>query len=177
MIICMYRRTAMKLEEFCTILNNSLSAVPSNEARLETAVKFVSKAFSVKPDEVAILLLDVESESLGFIWPPYLKEAGRVPLSAVNPLVARTAREKKGFMNNSFAVTPHASFFELFHAKGAHTLPIQKIMSAPLTREGLVRGVIQVSRKAEEIAAAGADFSRSELLALEKIASVIAAAL
>jgi len=164
----------MKLDEFCTLLHNSLTAVPSDEGRLETAVTFVSRAFSIKPDEVAIFRLDANSESLGFIWPQHLKDAGNIPLSAANPLVARTAREKKSFLNNSFAVTPHASFFELFHGKEKHSLPIQKIMSAPLTREGEVMGVIQVSRKAEDSARAGADFTRNELLALEKIASVIA---
>jgi hypothetical protein len=165
----------MKLDEFCTLLRNSLSAVPSEGERLETAVTFVSRAFSTKPHEVAIFRLDADSEFLGFIWPQHLRDAGTIPLSAASPLVARTAREKKGFLNNSFAVTPHASFFELFHGKESDTLPIQKIMSAPLTREGLVWGVIQVSRKAEDLAGAGADFSRNELLALEKIASVIAA--
>jgi hypothetical protein len=172
-----YRRKTMKLDEFCTILRNSLSAVPHNEGRLETAVSFVSRAFSVKPDEVAVFLLDMDSESLAFIWPTHLKDAGTVPLSAANPLVAQTARENKGFLNNTFAVTPHASFFELFRGKGTDTLPIQKIMSAPLTCNGTVRGVIQVSRKAADAACAGADFSRTELLALERIASVIGAAL
>jgi hypothetical protein len=163
----------MKLDDFCTILRKSISAVASPEDRLQTAVTFVSRAFSVKPDEVALFLLDVDSESLVFIWPTHLKDAGTVPLSAANPLVAQTAREKRGFLNNSFAVTPHASFFELFRGKGAVTLPIQKIMSAPLTCEGTVKGVIQVSRKAADAACAGADFSRNELLALERIASVV----
>jgi GAF domain-containing protein len=169
------RRNDMKLDEFCTRLHTSLSAVPSNKERLETAVTFISRAFSIKPDEVAVFLLDPTGESLHFIWPRHLRDAGAVPLSAGNPLVARTAREKKGFLNNSFAVTPHASFFELFRSKEPHTLPIQKIMSAPLTREGRVTGVIQVCRKGEDVACAGADFSRNELLALEKIAATIEA--
>jgi len=40
----------MKLEEFCKMLHNSLSAEKSNEGRLETAVKFTAKAFSVNQD-------------------------------------------------------------------------------------------------------------------------------
>lgn len=163
----------MKLDEFCTLLHSSLSAAPSSEGRLETAVSFISRAFAAQPDEVAIFMLDVAKESLGFIWPAHLKDAGTVPLSAVNPLVARTAREKKGFINNSFAVTPHASFFELFRGKESSSLPIQKILSAPLTHEDTVRGVIQVCRKAEDIKDAGRDFSPAELQALERIAAVI----
>ena len=105
----LYRRTDMKLDEFCSKLHKSLSVEPTDEGRLEMAVTFVSRAFTIKPDEVAIFLLDINRESLGFIWPRHLKDAGTIPISAVNPLVARTAREKKGFLNNSFAVTPHAS--------------------------------------------------------------------
>lgn len=165
----------MKLDEFCTRLHASLSAVPSYEDRMEMAATLVSRAFTVKPDEVAVFLLDPTGGSLHFIWPRRLRDAGTVPISAANPLVARTAREKKGFLNNSFAVTPHASFFELFRGTEPHTLPIQKIMSVPLTREGQVTGVLQVCRKAEDVACAGADFSRNELLALEKIAVTIGA--
>lgn len=163
----------MKLEEFCTMLHNSLSAEKSYEGRLETAVKFTAKAFSVNQDEIAVFLLDANGEALHFAWPLRLRDAGVVPVSAANPLVAKTAREKKGFLNNSFAVTPHASYFELFHGNAPRPLPIQKIMSAPLTRAGQVKGVVQVSRKASDITSAGPDFSRNELLALERIASII----
>jgi GAF domain-containing protein len=151
-----------------------LSPITTPETRLETAARFVCTAFSMKPDEVALFRLD-ESGFLSFIWPTRLQNAGAVPLSATSPLVARTARENAGFLNNSFANTPHASFFEHFHKSEVNSLPIQKIMSAPLTDEGKVKGVIQVSRKGEEPARAGNDFSRSELAALERIAAIIAA--
>ncbi|HOP40988.1 MAG TPA: GAF domain-containing protein [Geobacteraceae bacterium] len=165
----------MKLDEFCTILDKFLSGEQSYQGRLETAVRLVSRAFNVKPDEVAILLIDEKGETLGFAWPPHLKEAGIIPLSATNPLVAKTARENRGFLNNTFAVTPHASFFEKFRDKGNQPLPIQKIMSVPLAGSGTIKGVLQVSRKGQDPASAGADFSKNELLALEKIASLIAA--
>lgn len=164
----------MKIEEFCFKLNEMLSPISAPETRLATAARFVCTAFSMKPDEVALFRLD-DSGFLSFIWPTRLQNAGSVPLTATSPLVARTARENAGFLNNSFANTPHASFFEHFHKNEASSLPIQKIMSAPLTAEGKVKGVIQVSRKGEDPVRAGNDFSKSELAALERIAAVIAA--
>jgi len=164
----------MKLDEFCTKLDEALSALSTGEARVETAVRYLCPAFSVTPEEVAFFRLDAKGEFLTFIWPPKLRTSGEIPLSAASPLVAQTARENSGFINNSFAATPHASFFELFRLGQASPLPIQKIISTPLCREGKVTGVVQVCRKAESVAAAGPDFSRNDLLVLQRLAAVIA---
>jgi hypothetical protein len=164
----------MKLEEFCSKLKEILSDEPSAELRLEAAAKYVGLAFSTKPDEVAFFQLDEEAESLSFIWPAKLKSAGTVPLSAASPLVAITARENRGFINNSFAATPHSSFFELFRIDGTKPLPIQKIMSVAYTEDGKVKGVIQVSRKGADPATAGNDFSHNDLIALQRMSTIIA---
>lgn len=164
----------MKLDDFCGKLDELLAAQPSAELRLETSAKYVGLAFSSNHDEVAFFQLDDETESLSFIWPPKLKNAGTVPLSAANPLVAMTARENKGFINNSFANTPHSSFFELFRLDDTKPRPIQKIMSVAFGSDGKVRGVIQVSRKGDDPASAGNDFTGNDLLALQRIAAVIA---
>ncbi len=165
----------MKLDEFCAKLNEALSAQADSEARLETAVRYLCPAFSVTAEEVAIFRLDDRGETLTFIWPPKLRTSGEIPLSAASPLVAQTARNNSGYINNLFATTPHASFFELFRLSQASPLPIQKIISAPLCGPGRVIGVVQVSRKGETAAAAGPDFSRNDLLILQKLATVIAA--
>lgn len=164
----------MDIEEFCKVLSDRTVSLPSLDARLEEAAKFICRAFSVKPDEVVIFLLDAESEFLIFKWPLELKGAGAIPLTAATPLVVQTARENRGFLNNFFAVTPHASVFEQFHIGNSAPLPIQKIMSAPISSGGKVAGVIQICRKGEDAARAGRDFSSNELLALERIAVIIA---
>ncbi len=165
----------MKLDEFCTKLAETLSTMPAGEARLETAVRYLCPAFSVTSEEVALFRLDEKGEFLNFIWPPQLRTSGDIPLSAASPLVAQTARENSGFINNTFAATPHASFFELFRIGKTSPLPIQKIISTPLCLDGKVTGVVQVSRKAESAATAGPDFSRNDLLILQRLAAVIAA--
>jgi len=53
-------------------------------------------------------------------------------------------------------------------------MPIQKIMSVPVTRSGgEVMGVVQVSRKGLDAASAGADFSGEDLKLLEQAAEVL----
>ena len=46
-------------------------------------------------------------------------------------------------------------------------------MSAPLLQDELAVGVVQVSRKADDVEKAGPDFSQVELTALAQIAQVI----
>jgi hypothetical protein len=164
----------MKIDEFCRKLDDTLASLTSREVRIEAAAKFIALAFSVGEDEVALFLLESEMETLRFIWPPWLKNAGSIPLSASNPLAAQTARENRAMLNNAFASLPHASFFELFRTDNGRPLPIQKIMSAPLAQGGMVKGVIQVSRKGEEIPTAGNDFSQNDLLHLQSAAASIA---
>jgi GAF domain-containing protein len=88
--------------------------------------------------------------------------------------VARTVRENRGFVDNLFAKTSHASFFEKFKIDDAAPLPIQKIMSVPIRSDGCLCGVIQVSRKGEEIAKVGRDFSQHDLVILQKMSDVLA---
>ncbi len=165
----------MKIDEFCAKLDGRLAGFASAEERLEAAVNALCQAFGVKSHEVAIFAFAPTHESLSFLWPASLRNSGAVPLSAHKSLVAQTARDRKGSLNNAFAATPHASFFERFRQKGAdHSHPIQKIMSIPVEKDGAVQWVIQLSRKGEDAAAAGRDFTANELAALEKIGRVIA---
>ena len=165
----------MNLAEFCSRLEEQLTAVPADTDRLEVMARTISRAFNANPEEVAIFLFDDKREIVSFLWPLRLRNAGTLPLSAHASLVTRTIREKRAFVDNSFSTTPHASIFEQFRL-GPETAPqpIQKIMSAPLSHGGEVRGVIQVSRKGASGESAGADFSANQLVALGKIAEVAA---
>lgn len=164
----------MKLEEFCTTMNARLASLPSREERLEEAANSLCRAFGAKPDEIAIFSLDAGEEILTFLWPKKLRSAGIIPLSAISPLVAQTARENRGFVDNLFANTSHASFFEKFRTADAAPLPIQKIMSVPVRRDGRLCGVIQVSRKGEDVTKVGRDFSQQDLAILQRMSDVLA---
>ncbi|BCR03042.1 hypothetical protein DESUT3_01110 [Desulfuromonas versatilis] len=167
----------MNIDEFCQKLETQLAAKPAGEERLKAVAQALSQAFRVTVDEVAVFVLDAETQVLRFRWPLKLKTSGLVPLSSAESLVARTARENKAFLNNRFASAAHTSIFEHFRLgseEGGRPLPIQKIISAPLAADGGIRGVVQVCRKGADAAAAGGDFGKPELSALVKIARVVA---
>lgn len=165
----------MKLTEFCSSLEAQLSSLPSDDARLERIVMAISQVYRVTPEEVALFLYDSRMEMISFLWPVRLRNAGTLPLNAHNSLVARTVRETRATLDNSFHTTPHASIFERFRlAPDSPPLPIHKIMSVPLSHNGEIKGVIQVSRKGQNGNSAGDDFTPGQLAALTRMAEVVA---
>src|SRR5271155_4764182 len=142
---------------------------------LNRVVDMVSKNFAVQPHEVAILVITEDDRFLRFVIPEKLKEVGQIPLTSTNSLAARTVREKRPEIINHFSVVPHASVFEGVPLNEEERgEPIQKIMSAPVTFEKKVIGVIQVSRKGDTAAGAGPDFTHGELRELKTIADALA---
>jgi hypothetical protein len=139
------------------------------------AVDLISKNFALQAHEVAIFALTSDERFLYFIVPEKLKEVGRIPLTSTNSLAARTVREKRPEIINHFSVVPHSSVFEAVPlVEEERGDPIQKIMSAPMTLEKKVIGVIQVSRKGKTAAEAGPDFTHTELRELKTIADALA---
>jgi primosomal protein N' len=170
----------MKISEFCEVLDNKLS-LAEGEEKLETAAFFLQQAFKVSDNEVALLKLS-EQETLHFIWPEKLSKSGSIPLVSRESFAANTVRENKARLHNRFTSKHHASIFEKINLttsteadkkNSKRPMTIQKIMSAPLVQEDEAVGVIQVSRKADDIEAAGPDFTKVELAALSQIARVI----
>jgi hypothetical protein len=155
----------MNIADFCSELDLQLG-LSAPEERIPLACKMLCKAYKVTSSDVALFALDDQRQELRFRWPEKLTSSGTIPLNAKNSLVARTLREKKAYLDNRFAKSSHGVIFEAFSGDA----PIQKIISAPLAD----KGVIQISRKGVDPKAAGADFSQSELTALEKMAEVIA---
>jgi hypothetical protein len=134
----------------------------------------ISRSFAVQPDEVAVLMLTKDGKYLRFLLPERLQQIGQIPLTSTSSLAARTARDKRPEIINHFSVVPHASVFEAVRLAEEPGDPIQKIMSAPLTQNKNVVGVIQVSRKAKTAVSAGPDFTPQELKDLLAIADVLA---
>ena len=123
----------------------------------------IAKYMGVKVDEVAILGVSTRWRHLQFLVPEVLKNVGFIPLSSNSALAARTARESRPEINNSFAAVRHASVFEGVKAATSTGESIQKIVSAPILCEGKVVGVMQISRKGASAATAGPDFSAEDL--------------
>jgi GAF domain-containing protein len=93
-------------------------------------------------------------------------------------VAARTASTKTTLLSNTFVRVRHASVFEgikLEDSEGVTPTPIQKLMSVPIFGEDKsVLGVVQVSRKGKDAAAAGPDFTHDDLHQLEDAAALIA---
>jgi len=130
---------------------------------------WVAQLFRVTETEVGLLKLN--GRLLHFLYPAELKTAGAIPLAS-SSVAARTARTQRAELFNHFATVDHFSVFELVKlgGGGVDEQVIQKLMSAPLlARDGKVVGVIQVSRKAPRLTAAGPDFSEDDLRKLEEV--------
>ncbi len=143
--------------------------------QLTHAILLISKNFAVQPHEVGILALAADTRFLRFLMPENLRTVGMIPLSSTNSLASRTVREKRPEIVNHFSFVPHASVFEAVPiAEEQRGEAIQKIMSSPITLNGKVIGVIQVSRKGKTAAEAGPDFTHPELRELKTIADLLA---
>src|SRR6266849_9689382 len=78
------------------------SASPVDSENLARVGEHVAKAFSVRPDEVAILALIEQDKVLKFLIPGKLQAIGTIPMTSTNALAARTAREKRPELVNNF---------------------------------------------------------------------------
>ena len=139
------------------------AGAPVEIAMLAKLADQISKDFSVKTDEVAILALVGSDKFLKFLVPEKLQQVGNIPMSSTTSLAVRTARDKRPEVINNFSTARHPTVFEAVPLGPQRGDPIQKIMSAPIAAEGKVIGVLQVSRKAKTLAAAGADFTPKDL--------------
>lgn len=150
-----------ELERIATALNEDSGAAP--ELSLASIAEKIAKSLGVRTDELAILGVSRRWRHLHFLVPEALKNVGFIPLSSNSALAARTARDNRANIENNFTVARHAAFFESVNIAGDSGEAIQKIMSAPISADGKVVGVIQVSRKGPDPASAGPDFLSDDL--------------
>jgi signal transduction protein with GAF and PtsI domain len=150
------------------------SDTQSDPAAVAQIAEHVAKAFLAAPDEVAILTLMDDNRLLSFLYPEELRAVGTIPLTSTSALAARTARDRKPEVMNNFALVRHASVFEGVPLGRHEGEVIQKIMSAPITSNGRILGVVQVSRKGSSATNAGPDFSAQDLKALVAMTGVLA---
>jgi hypothetical protein len=144
------------------------------EATPKDICAVVARLFKVRETEVA--LLKVSGNLLHFLHPAELQKAGAIPLAS-SSVAARTARTRQAERLNSFAKVAHFSVFELVKLgnSGSDEQVIQKLMSVPLVAQSgkMVVGVMQVSRKASCLSAAGPDFTADDLCKLEKVGRIV----
>jgi hypothetical protein len=130
---------------------------------LPTIAEKIAKIAGVRNEEVAILAVSTRWKHLHFLVPEALKNVGFIPLTSTWSLAARTVRESRPEIDNSFSATRHPIVFEGIRIKGETPECIQKLISAPILFDGKVIGVIQVSRKGGNISRVGPDFTSDDL--------------
>ena len=149
-------------------------AAPLRPEDLDSVSSAIAKLFGVEPDEVAILELHAASKALKFVLPEKLRAVGSIPLTSSAALAARTARERRSDVVNNFAQSRHASVFEGVPLGRRQGVCIQKLMSAPILRNGEVLGVAQISRKGESQQDCGPDFKPADLKTLQGLSDSLA---
>ena len=133
----------------------------------------ISQLFKVTEREVAILLRTDDGNHLKFVFPLALSE-GPNSFPLASPSVAgEVTKAGRGVVDNVFAQTKHLSFYERMKLEGPKAGPIQKMLVAPLRGTGLPLGVIEVSRKGADAAAAGPDFTQQDLAVLTEIGAAV----
>jgi hypothetical protein len=133
------------------------------EIPLGAMAEKIAKELGVQTDEVAILGVSTRWRHLHFLVPLALKNVGFIPMTSTSALAARTARESRPEINNTFSSVRHATVFEGVKAPTTTGESIQKIISAPILCDGKVVGVMQISRKGATPAEVGRDFTADDL--------------
>ena len=139
------------------------------EISLPSLAERIAKTLGVKSEEVAILAVSTKWRHLHFLVPQALKNVGFIPLSSPSALAARTAREIRTEVDNHFHDTRHARVFEGVKTESLSAEAIQKIVSAPITLDGRVVGVFQVSRKGTSTVTSGPDFGTDDVNRINSI--------
>ena len=146
---------------------------PSDEALNRLAAQ-IALHFGAKKDEVAILRLAPDGKTLKFVFPIKLQKIGAIPLTTAHSLAAKNIRDKRGEIVNNFSVYKHPTVFEAVDLSAEEKAsPIQKIMSAPMVSDGIVVGVIQISRKGRGGDVLGPDFTQHDLAELSTVGAIL----
>ncbi len=141
----------------------------NQQLSIPTLAEKIAKNLNVKADEVAILAVSEKWRHLYFLVPQALRNVGQIPLTSTSALAARTVRDNRPEIINNFTSVRHASVFEGVKADSLTASAIQRMISAPISCDGKVIGVIQISRKGGSLAEAGAEFNSADLSKLTAI--------
>lgn len=136
----------------------------------------IAQAFSVREDEVAILLVRDQGLMLGFAYPFtfYGDQKNLFPVNA-SSIAGEVLRTRKGRIDNHVSQIQHLDIYERINQRGQRPLKIQKMISAPLlTPQGEAVGVIQVSRKGKSLEEAGPNFTLRDLSNLTELSNWLA---
>lgn len=164
----------MTIDQVKEKLAAGIAAQATAADKLKYAAEGLAAVFGVRQHEVGLFSVSQKKHEITFVWPLSMAKIGHIPLNAVNSLVAKTANEQKSYLDNAFAGSRHLFIFEHMLAEKSERIPVQKILSVPITAAGIVVGVVQITRKAASPVEAGEDFTQGNLAVLEALATTLA---
>jgi hypothetical protein len=154
------------------------SEAERRQAVLEALSATIAKAFALRPDELAILMVNPDRSMLRFVYPPNLADGGNLFPLSVPSLAGRVAQTGRSVLLNTAQDVSHLGFYERIRIREAKPLRIQKLLAVGVKGpDGKVRAVIEASRRAESHAGAGPDFRPEDQQLLERLAIVAAPAM
>jgi hypothetical protein len=134
----------------------------------QRVVKYVAGVFGAKNDEVALLFLTSDGKHLRFAAPRKFFDLGTIPITKRDSIAVTIFGRKSGEAINNVPMVKHVSFFESVKLRD-RAVPIQKMITVPILHDGKAIGVAQVSRKGENAAEAGPDFSPADVQKAQSI--------
>lgn len=143
---------------------------------LEALSSTLSKAFTLRPDELAILVLNRDRTMLQFVYPSELAEGGRNTFPITVPsLAGRVIQTGRSVLMNAVRDMPHLGIYERIRIKETIPRDIQKLLAvAVMGPDGRPQAVIEISRRGKSVAEAGPDFRPEDQQLLERLAGAAA---
>jgi hypothetical protein len=162
------RRLAMGMKEQLQAIHKDQGA---GRESLKQGAKALAEAIAaklqVKPDEVAVLLLNATGQTLVFVWPlPLFDSRAAFPANHKTAIASVVLATLKGKVDNKLGESKHLKFYESVTGMDTSKIPIQKMVALPLFYGDKKLGVVEVSRKGKTPEEAGPNFTPADAQAL-----------
>ena len=144
---------------------------------IDAIAEFYMSSFMISKNEVALLFTNINNTVLSFAHPPYLINAGMIPVNLSEAIASRIYRSGKGFIDNNLQQQRHLFIFESIKTPENKIMPIWKMIASRISHADDHMGIIEVSKRSISFDEAGEDFTVSDLKFLEdsikKVAPVL----
>lgn len=133
----------------------------------------IAEYLSLEVDEVAILALSSDRESLRFLAPRGLYNSGSTFPVSTGSVAGSVIVYKKPSIENDMSHVKNLHFFERIKTGERKPLPIQKMVSVPVVHGKDVLGIVQVCRKGATLQDAGGDFVAQDIQAMQDLVTIL----
>jgi len=144
----------------------------SPEERFQMAVDavadFYMASFGISKNEVALLFTNKQKTVLSFAHPPYLINAGMIPVNLSEAIASRIYRTGRGFIDNNLQQQRHLFIFESIKTPENKIMPIWKMIASRISHGEEHLGIIEISKRSISFSEAGEDFTPADLQFLEE---------